>query len=154
MAFRGRFAALTLAADVTERRQAEHRNVVFSKLGHRLSSATTESEAAVIICDAADALFKWSVFALDLYFAEKDEVVSLLNITTVEGQRVENPPSKQPQTANNLIHRVISKGAELLSSTEGENEYVATMIAPIRKGQRVIGLLLIQNHVPGSYGQN
>ena len=27
------------------------------------------------------------------------------------------------------------------------------MLAPIRKGERVIGLLLIQNHRPGSYSE-
>ena len=58
MAFRGRFAALTMAMDVTERRRVEHRNAVFSKLSHQLSSATTAPEAAMIICEAADALFQ------------------------------------------------------------------------------------------------
>ena len=113
--FRERFAALTMATDVTERLRTEHRNAVFSKLGHRLSSATTNSEAAMIICEAADALFKWDDFALDLYFAERDEVFSLLTITTVGGQRVEIPSSPQPKTANALVQRVIKKGAELLS---------------------------------------
>ena len=51
----------------------------------------------MIICEAADALFKWDDFALDLYFAERDEVFSLLNITTVEGQRVEIPSSPAAQ---------------------------------------------------------
>ena len=40
MAFRERFAALAMATDVTERRSVEHRNHIFSKLSHRLSSAT------------------------------------------------------------------------------------------------------------------
>ena len=58
MVFRDRFAALAMATDVTERRRVEHRNTVFSKLSHRLSSATTAAEAAMIICEAADALFQ------------------------------------------------------------------------------------------------
>ena len=150
MVFHDRFAALTMAVDVTERRRMEHRNTVFSKLSHRLSSATTAAEAARIICEAADALFEWTDFALDLYDAGRDEVSSLLNITTVEGRRVEIPPSPQPKTANALIRRVIEKGAELLTSAEaGEN--AAAMLVPIRKSERVIGLLLIQNHQPGSY---
>ena len=108
----------------------------------------------MIICDAADALFKWNDFALDLYFAERDEVFSLLNITTVEGQRVEIPPSAQPKTANALIRRVVNRGAELLSSTEAKDHAAATMLAPIRKGEQVIGVLFIQNHSPGSYTAN
>ena len=42
--------------DVTERRQNEHRNTIFSKLGHGLSSSTTASQAAMVICEMADAL--------------------------------------------------------------------------------------------------
>jgi len=153
LAFRNRFAALTMATDVTERRRLEHRNLIFSKLGHRLSSATTAPEAAMIICEAADGLFKWDDFALDLYFAGTDEVFSLLNITTVEGQRVEIPASLQPKTANVLIRRVVQRGAELLSSAEAQNHSAATMLAPILKGAQVIGVLLIQNRAPGSYTQ-
>ncbi len=143
MAFRNHFAALTMATDVTERRQAEHRNKIFSKLSQRLSSATTAAEAAMIICEAADGLFKWSNFALDLYFSETDEVFSLLNITTVDGQRVELPPSLQPKTANAIIRRVVNRGAELVSPGEAKDHSTSTMLAPILKGTRVIGVLLI-----------
>ena len=154
MVFHDRFAALTMAVDVTERMRLEHRNTVFSKLSYRLSSATTAAEAAMIICDAADALFQWTDFALDLYDAGRDQVSSLLNITTVEGRRVEIPQSPQPQTVNALIRRVIEKGAELLTGTEAGEFTAATMLVPVRKGERVIGLLLIQNHRPGSYAQS
>jgi PAS domain S-box-containing protein len=153
MAFRNRFAALTLATDVTERRQVEHRNTVFSKLSQRLSAATTAQEAAVIICEAADGLFKWSDFALDLYFAATDEVFSLLNITTVGGKRVELPPSLQPKTANALIQRVVKRGAELISPAEAREHSAATMLAPILKGTKVIGVLLIQNPSPDAFSQ-
>jgi len=149
--FRNRFAALALAADVTERRRVEHRNAVFSKLSHHLSSATTAPEAARIICEAADALFKWDDFALDLYSIEHDEVFSLLNITTVENRRVEIPSSPQPKSANALIRRVVRKGAEKLSPAQEKDYSAATMVAPIRKGERVIGLLLIQNRLPGTF---
>jgi PAS domain S-box-containing protein len=151
--FRSRFAALAMAADVTERRRIEHRNAVFSKLSHRLSSATTASEAARIICEAADALFKWNDFALDLYSTERDEVFSLLNITTVENRRVEIPSSPQPKSANALIRRVVKNGAEKLSPAQEKDYSASTMVAPIRKGERVIGLLLIQNRLPGAYAE-
>jgi len=154
MAFRSRFAALAMATDVTKRRQVDHRNNIFSKLSHRLSSATTAPESAMIICEAADGLFKWDDFALDLYFAERDEVFSLLNITTVDGQRVELPPALQPKTANALIRRVVQRGAELLSDVEAKDHSAATMLAPVLKGTQVIGVLFVQNHSPGSYAQS
>jgi len=154
MIFHGRFAALTMAVDVTERLRVEQRNAVFSKLSHRLSSATTVAEAAAIISEATDALFHWSDFALDLYDAGSDEVNTLLNITTVEGRRVRVPPSPQPKANNALIRRVIEKGAELLTASEAGEYAAATMLVPIRKGERVIGLLLIQNHKSAAYSKN
>ncbi len=153
MAFQGRFAALTLATDVTDRRRVEHRNTIFSKLSHRLSSATTASEAAMIISDAADALFKWDDFALDLYFAERDEVFSLLNITTLSGKRVEIPSSLQPKTANALVRRVVRRGAELFSADEAQEHTGATMLVPVLKGAKIIGVLLIRSHSIGSYSE-
>jgi PAS domain S-box-containing protein len=153
MAFRERFAALTMATDVTERRRVENHNQIFSKLSHRLSSATSAAEAAMIICEATDALFKWDDFALDLYLAESDEVFSLLNVTTVDGQRVEIPSALQPKAANALIRRVVSRGAELLSTTEAKDHSAATMLAPILKDARVVGVLFVQNNLPGSYTQ-
>jgi PAS domain S-box-containing protein len=153
MVFRDRFAALTMAGDVTERRRVEHRNAAFSKLSQRLSSATTAPEAAMHICETADALFQWDDFALDLYHAQRDEVFSLLNITTVEGRRVEIPASTQPKTANALITRVISRGAELISAREAKDQLASTMLAPIRKGEHVIGVLFVQSQIPGTYAE-
>ena len=66
----------------------------------------------MLICEASDELFRWSDFALDLYDDGRDEVFSLLNITTVEGQRVQGPSSPQSKTANALVRRVILNGAE------------------------------------------
>jgi PAS domain S-box-containing protein len=137
--------------DVTERRQNEHRNTIFSKLGHGLSSATTATQAAMVICEMADALFNWDNFAIDLYSAERDEVFSLLNIATVDGRRVELPQSIQPKTASTVIRRVIQRGAELFINTEDKQLLAPTMLAPIRKGERVIGVLFVQGQSGGEY---
>jgi PAS domain S-box-containing protein len=151
MVFRNRFAALTMVTDVTERRRNEHRNQLFSELSHRLSSATTAAEAATIICEASDALFAWDDFALDLYSAEKDEVFSLLNITTVDEQRVKIPESAQSKSANTLIRRVISKGAELVRTPGPKGHATDAMLVPVRKGSRVIGVLFVQSRLAGAY---
>jgi PAS domain S-box-containing protein len=153
LAFQGKLAALTLATDVTVRRRAAHRSTVFSKLSHNLSAVTTASEAALFICEAADELFQWNDFALDLYDVEKDEVVSLLAFTTIEGQRVEIPASPQPKTANALVQRVIARGAELIKAEETGDQDGTTMLAPIRKGERVIGVLFIQRRLAHSYAR-
>ena len=151
LAFRGKLAALTLATDVTSRRRVALRNSIFARLSHNLSAVTTASEAAQFICEAADELFHWDDFALDLFFAERDQVVSLLSIATVEGKRVEIPSTTQPKTANALVRRVIARGAELVQAVETGDKEGTTMLAPIRKGERVIGVLFIQRRQPHSY---
>ena len=151
LAFRGALAALTLATDVTSRRQTTRRNSVFAKLNHNLSTVTTAAEAALVICEAADELFHWDDFTLDLYSAERDEVVSLLAITTVEGRRVEVPSSPQPRAANTLVQRVIARGAELVAAQETGGQDGTTLLAPIRKGERVIGVLFLQRRQEHSY---
>jgi len=122
-----------MITDITQRLRSEHHNEVFSKLSHRLSSATTAAEAATIISEASDALFEWDDFALDLYSPEKDEVFSLLNITTVNNQRVEIPSSTQPKSANALVRRVINNGAELVETSGPKGHSAAAMLVPIRK---------------------
>ncbi|HEV2691574.1 MAG TPA: PAS domain S-box protein [Verrucomicrobiae bacterium] len=154
LAFHGKLAALTMATDVTVRRRAGLHNALFGKLSHQLSAVTTASEAAMFICEAADELFRWDDFALDLYSAEKDEVVSLLSIATIDGQRVEIPGSPQPQHANAIVRRVITRGAEVISAAETGEKSGTTMIAPIRKGERVIGVLFIQARRAYSYANN
>jgi PAS domain S-box-containing protein len=151
LAFHGKLAALTLATDVTVRRRTARRDAVFGKLSHNLSAVTTASEAALFICQAADELFQWDDFALDSYSAERDEVVSLLSITTIEGKRVEIPAAPQPKTANALVQRVIARGAELVSAEETGDQAGTTMVAPIRNSERVIGVMFIQRRHSHSY---
>lgn len=141
MVFHDRFAALTMVVDVTERRRLEHRNAVFARLSHQLSAATTALEAARMIGEAAEDLFRWTDLTLDLYDATRDEVVSLLHITTLEGQHVEIAPSPA-KTITAPVRRALEKGAELVpGSSPGEP---AAMLAPIRKAERVIGVLQLQ----------
>ena len=151
LVFRGKLAALTLATDITTRRRVARQNAVFRKLIHHLSAVTTASEAAMFICEAADDLFHWDDFALDLYLPEADEVVSLLTMTTIDGHRVEVPASPQPRAANTLVQRVIERGAELFTAAETEDQPGTTMMAPIREGEKVVGVFFIQSRQAHSY---
>ena len=149
MAFLGRFSALAMATDVTERRRSEHRNSVFSKLSQRLSTATTPAEAAQIISEAADTLFEWDQFALDLYSSERGEIVSLLNITTADGQRVNNATLAEPKKLDDLTRRVFEHGAELAVV----GDFASGMMVPLRRGQQVVGLLSVLSRREGAYGK-
>jgi PAS domain S-box-containing protein len=151
MAFQGKFAALAMAKDVTERRRVEHRDAVFSKLSQRLSTATTADGAAQIISEAADALFEWDSFSLDLYSGEREEVVSLLKITTVAGERLKDNKPEEARKLDELMKRVVGGGPELISRDGANGRQGSGMLAPMRRGAQVMGLILIQRGTPGAY---
>jgi len=150
MAFLGRFSALAMVTDVTERRRGEHRNSVFSKLNQRLSTATTPAEAAHFISEAADALFEGEQFALDLYSAEQKEIVSLLNITTKDGKRVKDSTPATTKALDDLTRRVIEQGPELINTA---GDFASGMVVPLRRGNQVVGLLSVQSRRAGAYGK-
>jgi PAS domain S-box-containing protein len=151
LVFRGKLAALTVATDVTIRRQAAHQNATLGALSHHLSAVTMAAQAARFICEATDELFHWDDFSLDLYSASRDEASSLLTITTVGGKRVEIPPASLPKTDNSLVRRVIEHGAELVADdTQGG----ITMVAPVRKGPKVIGVLFIHGRQSHRYNEH
>jgi PAS domain S-box-containing protein len=150
LAFRGRLAALAMATDVTARRQAMHNNAVFARLSQRLSAVSEESAAATIISEAADELFNWDDFSLDLYSAENGEVVSLLTIGTINGRHVKMAASAQARSPGEQAKRVITHGAEL---SEAGGRPGASMIAPIRKGDVVQGFLAVHSRASGAFNE-
>jgi len=151
MAFLGRFSALAMAMDVTERRRSEHHNAVFSKLSHRLSTATTAAEAAQTISEAADSLFGWDNFVLGQYSAERGGIASLLDISVVEGERVKNSAPTEPKKLDELMQRVAGKGPELLSGASAVGHFASGMAVPIRRGEQAAGLLFVQCRKTSAY---
>ena len=150
MAFQNRFAALAMATDVTERRRSEHRNSVFSKLSHRLSTATTAIGAAQIISEAANGLFEWDNFALDLCSSESGKIAPLLNMTAVNGQTANNSNQAGSKKLDDLMRRVIANGSELMSNG-ALGQFASGMMVPIRRGEKVMGLLFVQSHESLAY---
>ena len=82
-------AVVVNSRDLTARKRIEQQRDALSNLGRRLSSATSAHEAAKIIQAVADELFGWDVFMLDLYLAETDEILPVLDVDTCDGLRVE-----------------------------------------------------------------
>jgi PAS domain S-box-containing protein len=163
--FRGRPASLTMANDVTERKNIEHRDAALSKLGQSLSSATSAAEAATIIRAIADDLFHWDVFTLDLYSGQHDQVFPILNVdTNSAGTRFMIPATGQAKAPSLMGRRVINHGAELILREEpiamsGDSIPIgdvsrpsaSLMLVPIRNRTKVIGILSIQSYTLKAY---
>ncbi|HWW01463.1 MAG TPA: PAS domain S-box protein [Candidatus Acidoferrum sp.] len=167
ISFQGRPASLCMINDITERRRIEHRDAAFSKLGQHLSSATCPAEAARIIKSAAEDLFRWDAFTLDLYAGEQDRVYPILNVdTNLAGERFEVGIDGRGHEPSARARRIIGQGGELILREEpitmppgvrpfGDTSRPSASLAlvPIRNRTKVIGILSIQSYTTKAYDQ-
>jgi PAS domain S-box-containing protein len=146
------------------RREADHQ--IFPMLGQNLNKATTVRHAAEVILEAADALLGWDAASLDLYSPELDRTYPVLNLDTINGQRVECAPECHDAPPSPRARRAIKTGGQLLLKDEpvclspdaapfGDTARASASIAlvPIRDGSKVAGFLSIQSYTPKAYDQ-
>jgi PAS domain S-box-containing protein len=159
--------------DVSDRKRAEAQlrereaqEAALSRLGHDLNTATTAREAAEIIQAVTDEVFDWDVFVLDLYSAAEDRVYMVVGIDTDrEGRRFDATVTEaQGVSPSGLGRKVLEQGAQLVLREEplempGDTLPIgdvtrpsaSLMLAPIRSGMRVIGILSVQSYAVGAY---
>ena len=148
-----------------ERQRSEKRNAALTKLVRSLSAVETQKEAAKIIVDVADELFGWDACNIDLYFPdEKKAVLGVIVIDTIDGQRVPVSPVYDSDEPNPIGKRVMEKGAELILRRDpafaegmrpfgGPQPSASLMFAPIRHGDKAIGVFSIQSYTRNAYKQ-
>jgi PAS domain S-box-containing protein len=152
------------AQDINERKRAEARSAAFATLARKLSGARTPLDAGKIIAQTAADLSEWDCFDLNLYDADRDLILPMLNIDTIDGQRTETTASVSEQKPTARSRRVIDHGPELQLREEpiqfdpdaipfGDKTRpsASIMTVPIRHADRVIGLLSIQSYTSHSY---
>jgi PAS domain S-box-containing protein len=157
-------AVVVNSRDVSERKRVEHQREALSVFGRKLSSVTVPEEAARVIQAVADELFGWDIFMLDLYSAETDDILPILDVDTINGKRVEFRPGTPTHKPSALARRVIEHGAQLIVRDSPQTMLpeavpfgdtsrpsVTLMLAPIRNGPNVIGVLSIHSYQPCAY---
>ncbi|MEW5798331.1 MAG: PAS domain S-box protein [Bacteroidota bacterium] len=158
---------VAIVRDITERKQIERRNKLIANLGYQLSSVETSKQAAKIVVDVADQLFGWDACTVDLYFEHTGLVTTVLNIDTVQGERVEFPPSFINCPPTDRMRRVIKEGSLLvlrdlkegfgtdaIAFGDTSRPSASLMFVPIRSGDMAIGILSIQSYSPNKYNQS
>lgn len=165
--FKGRNASLTLINDVTERWRDEKRDSALSKLGQSLNATSHPTEAAQIIRSITDELFTWDVFTLNLYLADSDELLPLVNLDTDRsGNRFEVVVDGGKMAPGGLTRRAIQHGGQLIlrphpavmggdSIAIGDKAHASAslMLVPIRNRTKVIGVLSLQSYKQRAYNQ-
>jgi PAS domain S-box-containing protein len=162
-----RFAGI--AEDITLRKQAAERSDAFAKLGLRLSSAATAREAADIIVGIAGDLFGWDACYLHLYTSERNLILPVLTMDTIDGRKVNVPESSFTLDPSPLMLRVMRDGAQLMnretpSAPAGTHTALirfgdqarpsaSKMYVPIHDGSKTLGILSIQSYTLLAYQQ-
>jgi len=149
--------------DISQRKRAENRSAAFSKLGQRLSSATTAVEAARVIVELADEMLGWDSCSLDLCSPEPGMVNSVLTVDIIAGRRQDVPHTYLHAPPSPRLRRVMENGADLIlrENAPGPEEYrpfgdharpsASLMYVPVRNRSDVIGVLTIQSYAANAY---
>lgn len=159
--------SLGILMDISERKAAETRAMLFASLGARLSAAPTSIHAARVIAEAADELFGWDACAVDLYNAETDTLIGLLGEDEVDGKRQvvdgaysEGPPSqlarKVMYEGPQLILRDSPEELEDLGATrfgDKERRSLSMLFAPMLRDGQPIGFLSFHSYKKHAYSQ-
>ena len=157
-------AIVVNSRDITERKRAERQLHILSRLGRSLSSVSSASQAAEIIRDAANELFAWDVFTLDLHSEDAGLTRPILNVDTFQGRRVVVQTPGGTHKTSGLAQRILKKGAELILVENPTNPQpdalpfgdtsrpsASLLFATIRNGDKVIGILSVQSYTPRAY---
>ena len=154
---------MALSAEIAEREHVEKRAIAFSNLGKQLSAARTPKEAAAIMLEAADALFQWDACLFDLLAADQKTVHSVICIDTIKGDRQEIAQGALSGELSPLASRALEAGQLVLRDPDASvaPEHIpfgdksrpsaSIMYVPIRKDEKVLGLLSLQSYTRNAY---
>ncbi|MEW6304586.1 MAG: ATP-binding protein [Verrucomicrobiota bacterium] len=121
------------------------RETVFSELGHKLNGAREWADAARIIANAALKLVGWDACAF--YLSGHPKPVISLEASPERGRTV--TVSSSSSRFDSFIGEVIEHGAALGWGAEG-TALCSLMGVPVRKGDRVLGVLCLHHQRPYS----
>ncbi len=149
------------------RKVMERQATILASLGRSLSTVTRPDEAARVIMQSADQMFSMDSFTLDLYEAEPDLMRPVLNVDTINGQRTEVRTSGKTNKPSARARRVMQNGRELIRRSDGIELLTdaipfgdtsrcseSVMVAPLRDGEKVIGVVSVQSYTPNAYTPN
>src|SRR5215468_8075365 len=151
---------MALSAEITERNHVEKRAIAFSNLGKQLGAVRTPKEAAAIMIEAADALFQWEACLFDLLAADQKTVHSVICMDTINGRRQEIAPEALSGELSPLALRALEAGQLVLRDPDApvapehipfgdkSRPSASIMYVPIRKDEKVLGLLSLQSYTP------
>ncbi|MCW5553920.1 MAG: PAS domain S-box protein [Verrucomicrobiae bacterium] len=155
-----------VARDITEQKQAARQRDAFEQLGKRLNSAIDADDAARVILDIASGLFGWDAGYVHMYSAKDDQILPILTLDTLNGQRQIVQISKLERVPSPLMRSILAEGARLTNRNPDTATAVdyhpfgdihrcseCMMHVPIYSRGKPIGVLSIQSYSPNAYSK-
>lgn len=141
-------------------------NAAISKLGQKLSEASTPRSAGRVIADISRDLIGGDAFSVTLFSPETGGVLPVFAMDTVDGvvtEFAEAIPAGTPP--NPLFEEVMNTGSKLILRDEGRfsetsipfgdtrKRSKSLIFVPVRKGERGIGVISIQSYREEAYSE-
>jgi PAS domain S-box-containing protein len=133
----------------------------FGDLARRLNACTRPETAVREIGRAADRLWGWDAFFLHFYVEQRQELIPILNVDTIDGRKKEvwgdgETPAlcyKVLQDKGKLLlgESTATDSPKLIPFGDVTRRSASRMYIAIRKGKRVIAFLSIQSYTPDAY---
>ncbi len=153
---------VAIARDIGARREGELKFEVLASLGTRLSGATSKSDAARIVAEAADKLCGWDAFSLDLWDPQTGLVEPILEVDESGGARLEQPGGRRhpPSPVAEMVlrtgpRRILRKGNDfeegLRPFGDAKRASASLLIVPVIEAGKPVGLVSIQSYRINAY---
>jgi len=157
-----------VARDISEQKRAEKQSMAFALLGHRLSGATSAEAVAETIVGVASVLFNWDACYVHLLSSSSPEIIPLLTMDTVDGQRQHVSPSRPRLDPSALMRSVLKEGARLIHRQADkpppiplirfgdlQRPSASLMYVPIHSGATgaAVGIISLQSYRPQEYSE-
>ena len=145
------------------RDSSRKRTAELIRLGFYLSTATEPAEAAQHVIETSLEFFDWDAAFLHLYDPETDTMTELVNMDTIDGERIPVTSVLQDKSPSPLLREVMNEGGRLILR-QHDNEGPMTvrfgdttrlsmslMFVPVRIEDRNIGVLSVQSYRTDAY---
>ena len=151
-----------LVQEIEVRARAQVLLSAFADLGAFLSSARTVREAGQIIIDTASRLLGWDACLLHLYSPATETLTQVLRVEVIDGQKKEAMAGAGEPLLSSLVRKTLQEGGQLVLKGGGipaaewpfdpaAGEGASLVLAPIRNGKEVTGVVALQSNGSHTY---
>ena len=149
----------------TPEKNLEAETRAYAELGRKLSTKSDLKEASQTIAETTQRIIGWDAFYLAFYYPEDKTLFPLLSVDTIKGEKKEYDQDYHYTKAGPYSYRCITEGPLLITRDPDENikrsmkfgdtshPSASLMFVPLRRGNKIIGILSVQSYSSDAYSE-